>query len=290
MVARSIQEIPANTGVDCAAMPIEFAERYTLVTGASSGLGTEFARQIAAEGGNLVLTARSETKLARLADELAENHNVTVKVVPGDLSSPRGARDVAKAVDALGVSIEHLVNNAGFGSFGPVATANETEQAGMVRVNCEALVYMSRYFLPGMLQKKSGGILHIASIAGFQPIPFMATYAATKAFVISFSTALAAEVEGEDVTISAICPGPVPTGFGARAGSPQKSPHSVLRITADVCVRESLAAYRRGATVFVPGTKTRLSAAGLRLLPRAALLRATGRFLRKRYSRAGVES
>jgi uncharacterized protein len=261
-----------------------FSGTWVLVTGASSGLGEEFARQLAHLGANLVLTARSRVKLESLASDLARVNGIVARVVIADLAEPGGAEYLARSIDELGVSIDHVVNNAGFGMGGPFATGDALRQAQLVRVNVESLVLLSRHFLPGMLQRRRGGIINVASTAGYQPTPFMAVYAASKAFVLSFSTALASEVDGSGVRVLACCPGPVPTGFQVNAGI---SPDSLLRIAKlepNRVVRRTLAAYAARHVVYVPGLVNALQTKLARLLPRSFVVHAA-RFTMKRLGR-----
>lgn len=238
-----------------------------LVTGASSGIGAELARQLAARGADLVLTARSKEKLDQLAAELSAKHRVTVRVVVADLARPGGAESLAADVDALGLPIDHLVNNAGFGDAGVFAKAGADKLTEMVRLNCEAVVVLSRHFLPAMLERRRGGVLNVASTAAFQPMPFMAVYAATKAFVLSFSAALAKEVEGTGVRVTALCPGPVPTGF-QEAARIEPGVERIAALTAAATAERALFAYGAGDVVCVPGTVNRVQTVLSKLAPR----------------------
>src|SRR6185503_5359757 len=197
-------------------MAVAFAKSWVLVTGASSGLGEEFARQLAARDANLILTARSQAALERLSRELSRERGIETRIVIADLAEPGGAHALCRDVDALAVPVDHVINNAGFGSTGPFADQNPDELGRMVRLNCEALLILARHFLPAMLARGKGGIVNVASTAALQPMPYMAAYAATKAFVLDLSVAIAEEVRGSGVHVSALCPGPVPTGFQQR--------------------------------------------------------------------------
>jgi short-subunit dehydrogenase len=191
-----------------------------------------------------------------------------------DLSAPDGALELVAAVNQLGVTVDHLINNAGFGSAGHFTETDAGRERDMVRVNCEAVVTLSRAFLPGMVQRARGGVLNVASIAAHQPVPFMATYGATKAFVLSFSAALAAELRGGDVRVMAFCPGPVPTGFQASAGIPEGSALPLARLQAGDAVERALAAYEGGRTVYTAGFVNALQSGAVKLLPRALVVRA----------------
>lgn len=243
---------------------------HALVTGASSGLGEEFARQLAARGVNLTLTARRRAALERLAKELTTRHAVSAAVVVADLSAVGGAEGLCRDIDALGVPVDVLINNAGFGATGPLALSNPERNAEMIRLNCEALVRLTQYFLPGMLERDRGGIVHVASTAAFQPMPFMATYGATKAFVLSFSAAVSEEVRGTAVTVTALCPGPVPTGFQEVAGIEPGMERLAVVSPTDTVAR-ALAGLSGGEDVVVPGTVNKVQTTFSKLAPRRAV-------------------
>ncbi|MBK7578849.1 MAG: SDR family oxidoreductase [Myxococcales bacterium] len=260
-----------------------FRKTTALVTGASSGIGLELARQLAERGASLVLTARSQDKLEALAQELSQQYSVKARVVVADLARPRGALELCADVDALGIDIDHLINNAGFGDAGALTRADPEKLAEMVRLNCEAVVVLARHFLPGMLARRRGGVLNVASTAAFQPMPYMATYAATKAFVLSFSAALAKEVEGQGVHVTALCPGPVPTGFQAAAGI-EPGMERIAALSASETASQALSAYADGDAVCVPGAVNRAQTLFSKLAPRglltsavAAAMKRTGR-------------
>ncbi|MCA9594698.1 MAG: SDR family oxidoreductase [Myxococcales bacterium] len=241
---------------------------WALVTGASSGIGEALARQLAEKGANVVLTARSRDKLSKLADELSARDGVQTQVVVGDLARPGGAEELLRDVASLGVELDHLVNNAGFGSAGPFVERGR--HAEMVRLNCEALVALTHGLLPAMVRRGRGGVLNVASTAAFQPMPFMATYAATKAFVLSFSTALAEEVAPHGITVTALCPGPVPTGFQETAGITPGA-ERMAALSADQTAAIGIAGYMAGRRVVVPGGVNRVQTTLTQLLPRRAV-------------------
>jgi NADP-dependent 3-hydroxy acid dehydrogenase YdfG len=164
-----------------------FAGTWVLITGASSGIGAEFARQLAERRANLILTARSEKALDALAAQLAKGHGIAVEVVALDLGEPGGAARLCAEVERRGREVAHLISNAGFGIHGRFLDADGARQAEMVRLNCEAVVSLASHFLPRMVARGAGGVIHVASVASFQPAPYMAVYAASKAFVLSFS-------------------------------------------------------------------------------------------------------
>ena len=246
-----------------------------LVTGASSGIGEQFARRLADRGHDLVLVARRADRLERLAEELP----ATVHVLACDLGAD--AAGLPPRVAELGVDVDLLVNNAGFGTHGRFAEIDEGRDAEMVRVNCEAVVTLTRAFLPAMIERGRGGVIVVASTAGMQPLPYEATYAATKAFALNLTDALHTELRGTGVKAMSVNPGPVPTEWqevaNAEDGAIAKMPGV---ISAEQVVRESLAAYDAGKRSFVPGTTfrwfMRLSSVG----PRAISLRVSERMFR----------
>ena len=219
-----------------------------LVTGASAGIGVEFARQLSARGHELVLVARREDRLRALADSLPTRSHV----VSADLALD--AAGLKRKVDALGVQVDVLVNNAGFGLRGRFADLPVERQAEMVRLNCEAVVTLTGAFLPGMLERGRGGVITVASTAGMQPLPYEATYGASKAFALNFTEALNAEVRGSGVRVLAVSPGPVPTEWQQVAGYDEAGGEMMPgAIQADQVVREALRAYDRRKRSMVPG-------------------------------------
>ncbi len=257
-----------------------FSGRWALVTGASSGLGTEMARSLARRGANLILTARSESRLEEIASDLGRVNGIAARAIPADLSEPGGAMRLLEQVAALGVPVNLLVNNAGFGSAGPLATREAEREAAMVRLNVEAVVSLTRGLLCPMLEARRGGVINVASTAGFQPVPYMATYAATKAFVLSFTLALATELEGSGVHAMAFCPGPVRTGFQAAAGL-ERPGLGVAVLSATRTVEGALHAYERGRTLYVPGVVNAAQTLAARVVPRGVLSWATVRAMRR---------
>ncbi len=242
-----------------------------LITGASAGIGEEFARQLAARGYELVLVARREDRLASLAERLP----TTAHVVACDLASE--APELAGRVEALGVRVDLLVNNAGFGLRGRVSELPADSQAEMVRVNCEAVLTLTRAFLPGMLERRAGGVIVVASSAGFQPLPYEAVYGASKAFALSFSDALHAELRGSGVRVLAVNPGPVPTEWQQVAGYGEGDEEMPGAIEAEQVVREALAAYDKGRRSLVPGRYFRNFMRVGAVVPRALKLAITER-------------
>ena len=246
-----------------------------LVTGASSGIGEQFARQLAERGHDLVLVARRTDRLEKLAAELPG----AAHVLACDLGAD--AAGLPARVAELGVHVDLLVNNAGFGTHGRFAEIEAGRDAEMVRVNCEAVVTLTRAFLPAMIDRRSGGVIVVASTAGMQPLPYEAVYSASKAFALNFTDALHTELRGTGVRAMSVNPGPVPTEWQTIADAEDAAIRKMPGvIEADQVVRESLAAYEAGKRSFVPGTTfrwfMRLSSAG----PRALSLRVSERMFR----------
>jgi len=251
-----------------------FNDTTALVTGASSGLGEEFARELARRHANLVLTARSREKLERLAGDLSRVNGVKVDVIVQDLAEPDGALALAKELKTRGIAIDHLINNAGFGTAGRFETMDVEREARMVRVNCESVVVLSRALLRGMIDRKRGGILNVASTAGHQPTPFMSTYGASKAFVLSFTLALAEELRGTGIHALALCPGPVPTGFQAAASIPSGAVLSFAKLDAHTVVERALDAYERRSVLKTPGIVNSVQTLASKVFPRSLVVRA----------------
>ena len=236
-----------------------------LITGASSGIGLDLARVFAEDGHDVVLVARSEAKLRELAAELSSKHGVAATVIVADLSQPDAARHVFAAAPPVDV----LVNNAGHGITGKFAETALATELDMIQVNITALTHLTKLFLPQMLERKRGRILNVASTAAFQPGPLMAVYYATKAYVLSFSEAIAEELSGTGVTVSALCPGPTATGFQRAA---KMSTEALLKVMKPVSSMEvARAGYRglmSGKRVIIPGWKNKVGVQSLRVSPR----------------------
>jgi uncharacterized protein len=243
------------------ALPPPDPNSTCLVTGASSGIGTEFARQLAAKGYGVFLVARREERLQELADEIELDHGVRVEVLAGDLEDAAAVEALPGEVAERGLDVEILVNNAGFTTVGDVH-ANPERQLGMVRVNCDALVALTSDFLPGMVERGRGAVINVASVAAFNPIPVQAVYAATKAFVLSFSEAVHSELKGTGVTMTALCPGPVATEFveagGFKRGEEQMP--SFLFSSAEDVARAGINGAEKGKRTVIPGIANRVAA------------------------------
>ena len=247
-----------------------------LVTGASGGIGEQFALQLARRGHNLVLTARSDDKMQALARQLrAENPGIGVEVIAADLAERGSATALVAELAARGLRVDVLINNAGFGSHNPVAEEDPENLAREIQLNCSSLVDLTARLLPPMLERDRGGVLNVASTAAFQPLATMAVYGATKAFVLSFTEALWAETRTTGVRVMALCPGATETGFFEVAGNKEFMTRG--RQSADDVAHFGLRAFFDGsAPSVIPGAKNKLAATGYRFLPRAAMARFAG--------------
>ena len=257
--------------------------RTALITGASSGIGEAFAGALAAEGMDLILVARSEDRLKALAKQLAEVHSRRVEVVTADLTQAGAAHKVHAAAAALKMPVDLLVNNAGFGTAGAFAKADAARERDEVLLNAAAVVDMAHAFLPDMIAARRGGIINIASMAAFQALPYMAVYAATKVFVLSFTEGLRGEVAHKGIRVLCVCPGPVDTPFFEATGAPGLRgavPKATMMSVQDV-IDASLKAFKAGRGVVIPGVGNKLMAAGTRLVPRQVLTAVTARFMKR---------
>ena len=247
-----------------------------LVTGASSGIGAEIARELARRGHGVTLMARREDRLRELAAEL----DVRAEVVACDVSDEAARARAMREIEERGLTVEVLVNNAGFGSAGRFQSSDRTNQLSMVRTNVEAVLDFCGAYVPAMVERGRGAILNVASTASFQPLPRQATYAATKAFVLSFTEALSADLSGTGVVASALCPGPVPTEFGETAGiSPglMEGPKVVFK-DPDAVARIAVEGMEKGRRVIVPGIANKLGTMAGHYTPRSVALPLLDRF------------
>lgn len=240
----------------------------TLITGASAGLGEGFARALAAKKKNLLLVARREERLAALATELRQG-GVAVEVIAADLAAPDGAEKLMTEAGKRGLTVDALINNAGFGARGAFAELDLARQREMIMLNCTALMELCHRVLPGMIERKSGGILNVASTASFQPGPWMAVYYATKAFVLSFSEALHEEVKPHGIRVAALCPGATRTEFADVAGMADSELFQRFAAPMEGVVRDGLAALDNNQAVKVSGVLNLMMAESIRLAPRA---------------------
>lgn len=251
-----------------------------LITGASSGIGADIARELAARGRGVVLVARRADRLEDLADELRKAHGIRVEALACDVTDVTARAQLLERVAGLGLQVDVLVNNAGFGTAGPFIELDGEREAQMVRTNVEAVVALAHGAAAGMAERGRGAILNVASSAGFQPIPNQATYAASKAFVLSFSEALSSELGPVGVTVTALCPGPVRSEFVEVAEMEDAAAESpdFLWISSADCAKMGVEGLERGRRVVVPHLPIRASAILSRYTPHSVLLPVLRRF------------
>jgi uncharacterized protein len=255
----------------------------TLITGASSGIGEAFARKLTAQGRNVLLVARSEDKLITLCNELGRMHSVRAQHMALDLSLPDSPAHLFEETQKRGLVVDLLVNNAGFGAFGDFLTIDLQRQLNMIDLNIKAVVALTYLFLEPMRERKQGAVINVASTAAFQPVPFMQTYAATKAFVLSFSEALWEENRSYGVTVMALCPGVTETNFfeAARGRKPPARASQKPEEVVDAAMR-GLAARKSS---IVSGWTNFFMVEAERFVPRSLIVRAAGRMMRGEYEK-----
>jgi len=230
---------------------LNFESTTILITGASSGIGKEFAKQLASKGANLILTARTHSDLINLAEELeSEYTNIWIKTIPADLSELNGSRKLFEKINDLGLSIDYLINNAGFGKFCEFSGESFETYHKMLMLNINALTELTHLCLPAMINKNSGGIINVASIGSFQPLPYQTVYGASKAFVLSFSEALSGELLNTEIRVMALCPGTTESRFMENANADTSNMNLA---PADKVVKSALAAYAKNRIYTVSG-------------------------------------
>jgi short-subunit dehydrogenase len=243
-----------------------------VVTGASSGIGAEIARELVHRGHQVVLVARSEDKLRALADKLGDGAHVLAT----DLSARAERAGLLSRIEGLGLVPDVLVNNAGLSTLGPVHRSDPEAELNLVEVDVAAVVDLCSRFLPGMVERGRGAVLNVASTAAFQPLPGQAAYGGAKAFVLSYTHSLSGELAGTGVTVTALCPGPVETGFGPTAGFTDEDAHdalpSFLWLPAAAVARAAVDGLDRGQVVVIPGAANRVGALFARFAPRRLLV------------------
>lgn len=254
-----------------------------LVTGASAGIGEEFARQLAARGVDLVLVARREDRLRSLRNSLAEHQGVEVEVVAADLTTPDGLEAVEARLRQLEAPVDLLVSNAGFGAYGKFSDLALDQQQSMVELNVTAVVRLAHAILPSLRQRQRGGVINVASTAAFQPNPHGAVYGATKAFVLNFSQALHEEVREDGIRVTALCPGYTETEYQQVAEVDEHGVPDVTIMQVEPVVKAGLDGFTRGRAVVVPGTLNKLGAAGASMGPSAVARKISG-LLHARYA------
>jgi len=259
----------------------------TVITGASAGIGVELARVFARHGHELALVARREDRLRTLADEIATTGPRRPIVIVADLAQPGATRTIADELRRHGAEPQYMVNNAGFGLVGPVGTRDRSESLQMIDVNVRMLTDLSLAFVDSLSRHK-GGVLNVGSVAGFLPGPGSAIYYATKAYVLSFSEALHAELKSRGVRVTVLCPGPVPTEFAERAGIKGGLPLGILTVSAADVAQAGYRGLMAGLRVVIPGMGNRLVTFLVRFIPRRYLLRAVAARQRARRPAQGT--
>lgn len=256
--------------------------KVALITGASSGIGEAFARRLASEGHNLVLVARSKGRLFSLSDELMAKYGVTVHFIAKDLTEPGNEEQIFQETERLGLEVDWLVNNAGFGSMGDFVDLPLDKELEMIDLNISVLVAMTHRYLPQMRARQSGTVINVSSAAGFQPIPFMATYAATKTFVTAFTEAIAEENRPFGINILALCPGSTKTNF-FNASNIERPTRIKGQQTVEEVVDTAMKAVRSKRTKIISGWSNYIGALGATILPNAITSRLIGKTLRAKY-------
>ena len=257
-------------------LPAPGPDRTCLVTGASSGIGKDLARELAKRGHGVTLVARREAPLRDLAGELETAHGIRAEVATADLSDQGARTQLVGDVEKRGLTVEVLVNNAGFTTMGPVHESDPDREISMIRTDVEAVAHLCSAFLPGMVERGRGAVLNVASTAAFQPLPGQAGYGGSKAFVLSYSHAVAEEVRKHGVTVTVLCPGPVETGFAEVMGlSHEESADSLPKfmwLPSSEVAAQAIAGLDKGRGVVIPGMPNRIGARLAYLLPRRLLL------------------
>lgn len=247
------------------------AKETALITGASSGIGLELAELFAADGSDLVLVARREDRLKELADRLETQNGVKVHVLPKDLSEPKAPDEIFAQLKKEKIQVDVLVNNAGFGVKGIIPEIDLDQQLDMVQVNVKALTHLTRLFLPGMIERGYGGVLNVGSLAAFQPGPNLAVYFATKAYVLSYTEALAEEISNPDIQISCLAPGPVRTEFGEKSDLEDSLLFKLSLMDSEPVVRAGYEGFRKGKVIVIPGIKQQIVPFLNRFTPRSVV-------------------
>lgn len=245
------------------------ATETVLITGASSGIGWELAKLFASDNSNLVLVARREDRLKELADLLKSEFGVDVFILPMDLSKKTAPRQIFSKLRKEGIQIDVLVNNAGFGARGSTVELATELQMDMIQVNMAALTHLTRLFLPGIVERGSGGILNVGSLAGFQPGPNLAVYYATKAYVLSFTEALSEEITNPDIKITCLAPGPVRTEFGRKSELDDSLLFKLSLMDVEPVAKAGYEGFRKGKVIVIPGIKQKIIPFMGRLIPRS---------------------
>jgi short-subunit dehydrogenase len=255
-----------------------WAGKWALVTGASAGIGLALSEELAAAGVHLVLTARRIDRLQKMAADLSAKHRIKVEVFAADLTRPEAPAEILVFTNRKGIEVELLVNNAGFGAFGYIHEIAESRMVEMIQVNCSAVVQLTRMYVPAMVERKRGDVLIVASVAGFQAVPFNSVYAATKAFDLIFAEGIAEELRQFGVRVCALCPGSTTTEFQEVAQQPDRVFRSAE--TAEKVARVGLAGLAAGKSCVISGTKNRLMLESERLASRRFIAKMAAKMMR----------
>ncbi|HEY2351865.1 MAG TPA: SDR family oxidoreductase [Candidatus Acidoferrum sp.] len=260
-------------------MIADWRGKWALVTGASAGIGVALANELAAGGTNLILTARRKERLESLANELSAKHKIKTLVIAADLAEPSAPEKIHDFTEAQKVEVQLLINNAGFGAYGELPSVETGRLLDMVQVNCTAVLHLTRLYLPAMVARRGGDILILASTASFQAVPYISTYAATKAFDLLFAEGLAEEMKPYGIRVCALCPGSTESEFHTVAGQERFMRKSE---TAEKVARTGLQALAAGKSYVISGLGNYLGAHGERLVPRKMVTRIAGNMFKPR--------
>jgi short-subunit dehydrogenase len=252
--------------------------KWALITGASAGIGLELAKLLAANGADLVLTARRTDRLQQMAADLRSAHNVQIEICPADLTQPEAPRQIYNFTIAKKLEIEFLINNAGFGAFGYAHEIPAEKMLEMIQVNCAAVVHLTRLYVPAMVTRRHGDVMIVASLAAFQPLPFNSVYAATKAFDLLFAEGIAEELRPSGVNVCALCPGSTNTEFQKVADQPDRVFRSAE--TAEKVARVGLEAMAAGKSYVISGFMNNVMKESQRLAPRSLVSRMAANMMR----------
>jgi short-subunit dehydrogenase len=261
-------------------MTNEWRGKWALVTGASAGIGQAIARELAAGGTNLILTARRLERLEQFAAELRVKSQVNCAVIPADLTQPEAPGQILEFTAEKSLPVDLLINNAGFGQYGEVPMVESHRLLEMIQVNCSAMVHLTRLFLPQMIARRHGDILILASTASFQAVPYISVYAATKAFDLFFAEGLAEEMRPHGIRVCALCPGSTESEFHQVAGQDHLKFAEKHRETAEKVARVGLAALAAGKSAVISGGANTFNVIAQRLVPRRFVTRIAGKMFR----------
>jgi short-subunit dehydrogenase len=259
-------------------MKPEWQGKWALVTGASAGIGTALAAELAAGGTNLVLTARRRDRLRQIAKELSSKHKITAEIIEADLAKPAAPEEIFQFTKEKGIAVELLINNAGFGQYGELSSVEPQRLLDMVQVNCSAVLHLTRLYLPDMITRRSGGVLIVASTVAFQAVPYISTYAATKVFDLFLAEGLAEEMKPHGIRVCALCPGTTESEFHDAAGHPA---HARRRSeTAEKVAKTGLRALAAGKSYVISGFANYMGAHSQRLVTRRTVTKIAANMMR----------